>query len=249
MNKFKTITSVQNQEIKEIVKLREPKARKEANVCLVEGFRANEIFLSSKHELFTLYVTEKNLDKIVKLANPEKIIITSDAVMEKISGAKSASGILGVYNIAQVINKLTSGIVLAQLSDPANVGLLIRSAYAFGLKTAVAIDTVDIWSPKVIQSCAGMIANMDVYVMSWEELLKSKGKLNLIGLVVKNGKPIAEISKENNLFVLGSEAHGIPEQWLKNCDQLMTLEMPGRAESLNVAIAGSVALYITQIMN
>jgi tRNA G18 (ribose-2'-O)-methylase SpoU len=46
------------------------------------------------------------------------------------------------------------------------------------------------------------------------------------------------------LLVVGSEAHGIPEAWLDTCDALMTLPMPGNTESLNAAVAGSIALYV-----
>ena len=57
--------------------------------------------------------------------------------------------------------------------------------------------------------------------------LRKKQNLKLVALVVKNGKTPDKIDKENCLLVVGSEAHGLPENWLKDCDELMTLPMPG----------------------
>ena len=62
--------------------------------------------------------------------------------------------------------------------------------------------------------------------------------------MVFGGKTINAIDPENALLVIGSEAHGIPNDWLDDCNDLITLEMPGKTESLNAAVAGSIAMYI-----
>ena len=73
---------------------------------------------------------------------------------------------------------------------------------------------------------------------------ENKKDLKLIALVVKDGTPPDTINFENSLLVIGSEAHGIPTQWAEQCEEKLTLPMPGNTESLNAAVAGSIAIYL-----
>ena len=164
--------------------------------------------------------------------------------MKKLSQASTPSGILGIFEIPEKSEKLTSGIVLAQISDPGNMGTLIRTAAAMDLKTVVIVEGADPWSFKVVQSTAGNIAMVNVFQWNWDKLLQKKKGFNLIALVVKNGKILKK--EENFLLVVGSEAHGIPKKWINDCNQLVTLDMPGKIESLNASIAGAIAMYLLQ---
>lgn len=140
---------------------------------------------------------------------------------------------------------LTAGIVLAKLSDPGNVGTLIRTAVAMNVHTVVCVETVDPYSPKVVQASAGTLAAVNLVQLSWDELMQQKGNLQLCALIVSGGKKPSELTNSNTLLVIGSEAHGLPNDWFHACETTMTIEMPGNAESLNAAVAGSIALYLT----
>ena len=108
------------------------------------------------------------------------------------------------------------------------MGTLIRSAAAFGHTSVVIIDGCDPFSPKVIQATAGTLPLVNLFIWSWQELQHYKFKLKLIGLVVKDGKTPQELNFNDVLFVIGNEAHGIPEEWVKECNELLTLPMPGK---------------------
>src|SRR5579885_2522756 len=124
------------------------------------------------------------------------------------------------------------------------MGTLIRTCAAMGKKSVVIIDGTDVWSPKVIQATAGTLAYVTIFQWSWNELLKHKKDIPLCALVVHDGKSPTKKIMESTLLVIGSEAHGIPDTWIKECEYKVTLSMPGNTESLNAAVAGSIAMYI-----
>lgn len=241
------ISSVYNPEVKHIVKLHESKTRKEYNQCIIEGLRAVSTAISGNLKLQKLFVTEDKLEKASALAGDRSIIVVSDGVMKKISTATTPSGILGIFETPKLIDfkSIEPGLVLAQISDPGNMGTLIRTAVACNVKNVIVVEGVDPWSSKVIQATAGSIAHVNIFELTWQELLEAKKNLKLCALVVNQGASINDIDPKQALLVVGNEAHGIPSEWQKTCDQLVTLKMPGKTESLNAAVAGSIALYLT----
>ena len=248
---IKKITSPDNALIKKALKFKNPRNREQLNRCLVEGSRAVETFLDSPYHLNRVYVTDKTLAWAQEHCPEKSIVLVTDQIMQKISSTVSPSGIIGMFDIPEPrpLAELQSGIVLANLQDPGNVGTLIRTATALN-QSIVLIDGVNPYNQKVIQSTAGTLANAHLFCSSWEELIKHKGTLTLSALVVEGGKQIQTIvhstsdSSKKPLLVVGNEAHGLPAEWQHQCDELITLPMPGNTESLNAAVAGSIALYM-----
>jgi tRNA G18 (ribose-2'-O)-methylase SpoU len=80
--------------------------------------------------------------------------------------------------------------------------------------------------------------------MSWDELLQHKKDITLYALVASEGKNPKTVNLSKSLIVVGSESHGINPEWVDQCDEKITLPMPGNFESLNAAFAGSIALYL-----
>ena len=243
---MKTIVSRQNPYIVATAKLKLQKERKKQQKFVAEGLRACKTIIDSDIELHTLFSTQTMLKQAKKLASEEKIIVVSEAVMEKISSAATPSGILGLFKIPAEPspNQLGPGTVLAKISNPGNMGTAIRSCAAFGFTSAVIVDGADPWAPKVVQASAGTIANLHIFQWTWEKLIKSRGSLQLVALVAKDGKKINKINLKNSLLVVGGEAHGIPKEWTDKCDNKATIEMPGKTESLNAAVAGSIAMFL-----
>lgn len=253
---MKTISSVENLEIKQVVTLRTPTGRKKHQQFVVEGIRAIATFQFHQYQLTALYTTESMLPKAYSLLpNPQDreyyIRLVTNSVMRKISTAVTPSGILAVFRLPkpQDTIELSAGVALVNLQDPGNVGTLIRTAAALSAKTVVIVDGVDPWNPKVIQSSAGALASVNLLELNWPELVKTAHaqKVSLCGLVVKNGKSPEEIDFTNTLLIIGNEAHGLSKELQKECDQLMTIPMPGGTESLNAAVAGSIALYLAYL--
>jgi TrmH family RNA methyltransferase len=124
------------------------------------------------------------------------------------------------------------------------MGTLIRSAVAFDRPQLIVISGVDPYNPKVVQASAGTIGQAALIFMTWQELYNHKQRPPIHALVSNGGTPPDHTSKET-LLLVGGEANGLPDPVLKQCDRLITLGMPGPAESLNAAIAGSIALYLS----
>lgn len=246
---MKKIISRQNPEIKNVTKLKLQKERKKQNKFLAEGLRTCKTLINSKIKLVQLYVIQDALEKTKDLVSDNIITLVSNSVMEKISITTSASGILGIFEIPKEpdAKKLSPGLVLAKIANPGNMGTLIRSCAAMGFKTVIIIEGTDPWSPKVIQASAGTIANVTIFSWSWEKLLKNVSNLKLVALTVKHGKKPQDINLKRSLLVVGSEAHGIAPNWIADCHEKLTIPMPGKTESLNAAVAGSIALYLATI--
>jgi TrmH family RNA methyltransferase len=244
---MKIITSTQNSEIKNIVRLKSKKVRYQAQQFIAEGIRVCTTLLATHtYQLIQLYMTESIAQTDVFLGYEEQTALVSDAVMNKISNTLTPSGLVGIFQLPKNPDSalLSSGLVLAHLSNPGNMGTLMRSAAAMNIKTIVTIDGVDPYCPKVIQASAGTIGHLLIFQLSWQELLLYKKQLNLCALVPTGGSDAHELTLTNSLFIIGNEAHGIDPQWLNTCEQKMTIAMPGDTESLNAAVAGSIALYI-----
>ena len=243
---MKTITSRTNPEIKHIASLQTKKHRTKHGQFIAEGIRACTTLIQHGHTPIALYVTERNITAAEEIIKEAHIVLVSDHVMEKISGAATPSGVVGLFSIPKppTPNQLTSGLVLACIADPGNTGTLMRTAAALNSKSIVIIEGADPWSPKVIQASAGTIGMLTIFQWSWGELLAHKGNKKLSALIVSGGKDPREIKGADTLLIVGSEAHGIPQEWIAACDETVTLPMPGGTESLNAAIAGSIALYL-----
>lgn len=239
------LTSTANPIIKQITALHSSKGRNKQLRCIAEGLRTIETIVKAGWKLERIYATSNQYHDAVDLFGETKVMAVSDAVMNKLSTATTPSGILAVFPLPGIPDpkNLTAGIVLAGVSDPGNMGTLIRTCAAFGKKSVVVIEGCDPFSPKVIQSTAGTIAQMNIFEWSWQDLMKHKASLELMCLVKDGGVSPHTLKTPDSLIVIGSEAHGVPQEWQNECDHLVTIPMPGGTESLNAAIAGSIGLY------
>lgn len=257
MNVYKnTITSVDNIIIKQLVLLQSAKRRREFGSFLAEGVRCIRTLLDSGTSVEHIFITEQSASLVEQLTplDQSQVTIVSERVMRKISQASTPSGMLARFRMPgkkEFVPKIKS-LVLSQLQDPGNMGTLIRTAVALDITSIVILSgSTDPWSYKTVQASAGTVGYADIYEMDWKEFLECKNALAgslTLGLVVSNGlspRAIQLLDQHTSIFLLvGSEAHGLSQEQIRSCDTLVTLPMPSnKTESLNAAIAGSIALY------
>jgi len=239
------IHSRQNQQVKHVTQLNRSKVyRHEHNACVVEGARALSPFLASRHAIQSVYMTEEAYHT-QKLGIPaEKVTIVTTSVMEKMSTLHTPSGILGLITLGTWQSaSIQPGLCLVNISDPGNLGALIRTSVGLGHDTITCINCVDPWNQKVVQASAGTLAHAYIHTTSWEQIRQTE--LTTCALTAYNAHAIETISfTGNELLLVGNEAHGLPEDICIQADQRIALSIPGNAESYNAAIAGSIALYI-----
>jgi TrmH family RNA methyltransferase len=247
----KAIMSLPSQTIKDICSLHASKGRKSSNMFLAEGTRTVFSLIQSNWRPVHVYIVHDKQELMDDIDTAIPCTLVSEKTMERISASSTPSGILAIFKMPPnpPAEKLSSGLVLAAVSDPGNMGTLIRSCAAFGYKSVIVVEGCDPFSPKVIQSTAGALANITLFRWTWADLVAHKNDFSLCALVLQGGKNSAEIKSVigKTLLVVGNEAHGIQEEWLANCDTTMTLSMNGHVESLNAAVAGSIALYMCSL--
>lgn len=229
--------------IKRIRQLHDKKGREKYRECIVEGKRALKTVLAAgTWHLKQLYITHEEAE-----LNPSEFkdyLIISASTMRKISTMVTPPGYLGIFALPNYSPEIQPGIVLADIQDPGNMGTIIRTAVALHVPSIVIVQGADVFSPKVIQATAGTIASASLVVCSWKELVAQRNTIPLCALVIDNAEPFNPSHASRSLLVVGNEGSGIPKEWLSDCQRYETLSMPANAESLNAAIAASIALYL-----
>lgn len=130
------------------------------------------------------------------------------------------------------------GLALWRVADPGNVGTLIRTADAFGPAfVALSPGCADPTGPKALRASMGAVFR--VPSAGFDDSPPPR-----IGLVPHGGRPFSELGLgESATFVLGAEREGLPADVAASCDELVSIPLAEGAESLNVAVAGAIALY------
>ena len=128
-------------------------------------------------------------------------------------------------------------LALWRVGDPGNVGTLLRAADAFGAGIALSEGCADPTGPKAVRASMGSLFR--VPLGGFEE---PAGKR--IALVPAGGVPLPELQVDGDVvLVLGAEREGLPGEVLERCDERVSIPQPGGGDSLNVAMAGTLALY------
>jgi RNA methyltransferase, TrmH family len=130
------------------------------------------------------------------------------------------------------------GLALWHVADPGNVGTLLRAADGFGPAfVALSAGCADPTGPKALRASAGA-----VFRVPTADFDDAPGRR--VALVAHEGAPLPELALEDGTtFVLGAEREGLPDEIVLACDERATIPLSPGAESLNVAIAGAIALY------
>jgi TrmH family RNA methyltransferase len=128
------------------------------------------------------------------------------------------------------------------VGDPGNLGTLIRCAAAFGLGFAAGPGTADPWSPKVLRAAAGGHFRAGAPRVELPDELRGGGRL-LVATVARGGLSPSALPRRALAVLVGDEAHGLPGALISGCDLVVTVPMPGGAESLNAAVAGAIVAY------
>ena len=236
------ISAPDNPLIKRLIQLHDAAARREQQAFLAEGLRLIDGFIQAGWQPLELFVRED----LVKPPTWPTATPISVRVAQRLSSAATASGYAAVFALPTVppLRAAEGGMVLSGVSDPGNVGTLIRSAAAFGIRQIVLDGGADPFGPKAVSSSAGALALVALH-RGGPELLG--GGAPCCALVVSGGKPPAALVAGRRWLVVGGEANGVPQPWLQVCSEFLTLPMPGGTESLNAAIAGSIAAYVLSV--
>lgn len=235
------ITSVNNEFIKETVKLKEKKYRDLTNTFLIEGLHlVNEAI--NNNLIKVIFVLEDfSFD-----TNFKKIIVSRE-VMKKLSDNPSLPKIMAIVEKKKEESIGNKVVILDRVQDPGNLGTIIRSATAFNFDTIIlSNDSVDLYNSKVVRSTQGMLFNINILRRDIKEEitnLKSKNYL-ILGTDVYNGSDVSKYTVNKKFaLVLGNEGTGVSEEVKSLCDDNLYIKMNSNCESLNVSVAASILMY------
>ncbi len=128
-------------------------------------------------------------------------------------------------------------LALWRVADPGNVGTLLRAADAFGAGVALSDGCADPTGPKAVRASMGAIFR--VPLAGFDEPAGRR-----VALVAHGGTPLPELVADGDVvLVLGAERDGLSPEVLERCDERVSVPQPGGGDSLNVAMAGAIALY------
>jgi len=237
----KEILSVNNQIVKDTVKLQQKKYRDK--LILIEGKKAVDEAIKAGVEIKYIFSTTPCDYKNVE------IFMTNEIVMKKISTTESPANVVAVgkkpeFDI-KIFKKFKKITLLDNIKDAGNLGTIIRAAAAFNVDGIFLFnDTVDEFSPKVIRSSAGNIFKIPIKKINIKELEEFKKNFNFIATVVNSSKDFSEYKPEKNLVVMfGSEADGLCNKLVNLADEKLTIKMAHGVESLNLALCAGIVLY------
>lgn len=244
----KKITSVTNPTIVEFSKLSSHKTRFLTGLFSVEGEKTLFDILNSYVEVKNIFVLEEyyKIDELPK----DKIIIVNDAVMKKLSSSDTPPKVLTVayqQNMDLFDLKDTNRLLLLDgISDPGNLGTIIRTAVAFGYEgILLANNCVDPYNPKVIRSAAGNFFKIPFAIVPNTFILKEFRDYQFVmtDLHSEDSHLPEDVPLDSKfILVLGSEASGISDDVLKIPHENVKIYTTD-VESLNVATAGAIIMY------
>ena len=217
------ITSRENERLKLLRKLRDRRWREKLGLFAVEGEDLVDAGLAAGLEPADVLVAGEDVEpkllaEVSALAHPPRVV----AVFRR-----------------EDLPRGTRPVTLAlwRAGDPGNVGTLLRAADAFGAGVALSDGCADPTGPKALRGSMGSIFRVPLSGFD-----QPPGKR--VALVPSGGIRLPELQLEGDVvLVLGAEREGLPADVLKRCEERASIPQPGGGESLNVAMAGAIALY------
>ena len=268
---YEIITSRANPTVKWAASLKEKKQRECENAFLAEGIKLTVEAIRAGLEVTHVFVTESKKDRFLPLIEEAiesvnnkscRIILANEGVIEKISTEKAPDGAISVikyldffkrtdiiYKEEFLLGEDSRAIVLCSVADPSNLGSVIRSAVAFGAEHIILTgDTADIYNPKTVRSAMGSLFRIKcTRVSSFESLadyLHSKGRRLYAAELRPGAKSLSLVNlSQKDLFVIGNEGHGIPEDISRLCDGSVYIPISSKTESLNASVAAAVFMW------
>lgn len=251
------ITGKENKTLKIVKSLKKKNNRIKLQKYIAEGKRLSEEALRfAKDSIFCIIISQSFFDADAEEAERisnlvEKVYLVPDKVFEDISDTDTPQGIMTIINIGEASFEANEGtkhiVVLDGVSEPGNMGTVIRTAEALGFDGLYLMKgCADIYSPKVVRATMGSVFRMSFKAdcaLSDIVDLKNKG-FSLIATTPNGDTALEKYTPSGKIAaIIGNEAHGISREVLDISDHKVKITMDGHAESFNAAVASGIVLH------
>jgi len=256
----RTITGFSNPAVKQLRSLREKKHRKAAGKFLAEGLRLLTDARAAGHLPEVLVMAQGRephplltaLEQEV-LASGGEVIETTSEILAKITGKDNPQAIAGVFaefdTSLDTLDRTSAKLwlVAQALRDPGNLGTMLRTGDAVGAGGLILIDDcTDPFGVEAVRASMGAVFTQKIVQARWRQFLPwlRAGPGQLVAASLKGTADYRTAAYAAPCWLmLGNESRGLPQDYEAACDLCVTIPMKGRADSLNVAIAGAILAY------
>jgi RNA methyltransferase, TrmH family len=252
------ITSLQNPRVKHILQLSKARERREQGLVVVEGAREIGLAIDAGYEPDVLYVcpeiyAKSEYPELRSRIPEQKQIECSPAVFEKVAYREGSDGLIALIRPQDhrlkslILPENPFIIVLEAVEKPGNLGAVLRTADAANVSAVVICDPLtDLYNPNAIRSSVGCLFTVPVAVCSSEEALawmKTKGIKTFAAELQASGWYHECDFKGPSAIIMGTEADGLTDFWLKNADARIKIPMRGKIDSLNVSVSTAILTF------
>lgn len=237
----------------EIKHFKTKKGRDEAGIFIVEG----EKFIEEIPTNYTIchYIVSRKFADTHDLSRYKRarVEVIRDSLFKSLADTVTPQGIMAVcekipHTLADILKPGGFFLMGENLSDPGNIGTLIRTAAAAGASGAVfTAGSCDVFSPKVLRAAAGAVLRLPIISNADAEEIFSTLKSSSTPIFAAhprgNALPYDLNLRENFCLLIGNESHGVSQSSQSAAAALVRLPMTDDTESLNASVAGSILLY------
>jgi TrmH family RNA methyltransferase len=251
---MKRITSRDNPLVKDLVRLaHSARDRRRDRIALLDGPHLIEAFLGAGRVPRIAVVSETGLDHpearllYERCVGAERAVI-ADRVFAQISGLASPVGILACADVpapAALPTSIDDAVILDRLQDTGNVGSILRTSAAAGVRTMVGITgTAFFWSPKVLRAGMGAQFYLDLHEHHEVDAVLPRCRGEILAMDADGPDDLYDLDLTGPVaWVFGNEGGGIDPAIAARATRRVRIPMPGEAESLNVAAAAAACLF------
>ena len=253
------ITSLQNPKIKNVVHLSKSRERKSQNLFVVEGFREINMALANAYAIKELFYTAEvnqhpGFEQLKKNhLNSRLLTEVSKEVFEKIAYRENSDGLLALFEprfLAIEDLKLPDNpllLIIESVEKPGNLGAILRTADAAALDAIIVCDQqTDIFNPNVIRSSLGCVFSQQITTCSTDDAISFLQKNNITSFAA--ALTATTFYHQTDFagpcaIVMGTEADGLTDKWLKGADKQIKIPMSGKVDSLNVSTSAAILVF------
>lgn len=256
---LKTISSTQNSLVKQLIQLKDKsRERKKSGLFILEGIRELQLAIKGKYRVQSIWFDPDIivLDQLIQLTgiqNSEYYVQVTKEVYQKIAYRQTTEGVIAIvqsntHSLDQLTLSKNPLILVAEAPEkPGNIGALLRTADAAKLDAVIiANPKTDLYNPNIIRSSVGCLFTNSIATASTEEIiefLKNKGiQIHAAALTASVNYSTVDYNKPAAI-VVGTEATGLSESWLKHSDQNIIIPMQGEIDSMNVSVSAAIIIF------
>jgi len=257
LKEMQVITSKENEQVKQIKKLKDKKYRDENKKYLIEGIRLIEEAIQENSDIDTIIICEECIKKeildsklLYEIAKYNCLYVTK-SIFDTITDVKNPQGVMAIINQKEkqttIDYKEEVIVILDNIQDPGNMGTILRTADSVGLKQIIiSKNSVDVYNTKVIRSTMGAIFRINI--IESDDLIKTvkeikNNKFNVAITDLNTNESIYDIKYNKSAIIIGNEANGVSKELAQIADNKIKIPMLGKTESLNASVATSIILY------